>query len=320
MKKSYSAVLVSTAIVGFTLAIGASPAYASNALPANNSLYLLDADGTDMYEMDANGSQTHLDLQLNPIGDGSYDAGALNPLDNRAYVIWNDNPDLVQTCSIDSIDMLGGPARERLQIVNSNVLVGCYAFNIDANGAALLYAFDYTDDLYGIWQIDLTTGAATNRVQIGSELYGFTVAPNGDWYALTDMGRLATINKVTGELTTIVDTTLNDAFECKFDTDGTLWFTNEDGSGLPPYQLYSWRIGDSDYTLQGDTSVDGDPTNGLFGPVFVGYSTEEIAAQAAAAALPNTGLDSAASLWLFVFGAVAVAGGIVAVRVRRRNG
>ncbi len=287
MTKFPHALAAGTAVAVVAVALGASPAFASvNTLPTDNSLYTIDSSG--IYETTASGAQTLLDLQLYS-GAGQFNAGALNPLDNHAYLAFT--PDgLGDVCAIDSVDMLGGTPGPHTLVTGYN-MSDCYGLNVDANGNALIEGINLDDSNHYVWQINLQTGALTNPVQIENELFGFTVSPSGDWVGLVSNGTLVQIDKTTGAFTTLVNTTLTDVYDCKFDSDGTLWFTDEEGSG-PPYQLYSWRSGDTDYTLQGNLSVGGDETNGLYGPVFVGNSTAKIAElEAAKAALPNTGLN-----------------------------
>jgi len=319
MKKKLSVAAVVMATSGIVVA-GISPAQAIavNALPAGDSLYVIDAGGDgSIYETTATGEMTKLSLQIPDISTGgSYPAGALSPIDNSAYLVFVDST----SCAIDKVDLLGGAPAARVPVVSAHPVKDCYGLNIAADGTALIYgSYVESSAVYAIWSIDLTTGVLTNEIDIPSTLYGFTVDPAGDWFGLKSDGHLQGINKVTGQFTQLVNHTLNDVYDCKMDSAGTLWFTNEEGAA--PYQLYSWRVGDADYTLQGDTTVNGLSADGLYGPTFVGTSTQTIAhGGAAEATLPDTGASAIALVATGVIAAGLIAAGALAlIMVRRRQ-
>ena len=315
MNKKLALAAVFTA-VGTFISLGISPALAAtNSLPAGDSLYTIDALGTGVYETTSSGAQTRLTLQLNDRTLGSFPAGAFNPIDHRAYIVF---AHAVGSCGIDSIDLLGGAPHARVPVTNHDTtLIRCYGFDIDSAGNAWISATDSLHSVYAIWKLNLLTGAATDRVVVPEELFGFTVAPDGTWFGIKVNGNLVRIDRTSGAFTTMVSTTLLDTYDITADSASTVWFTDQEGSA--PFQLYSWRNADAGYTMQGDLSVGGLTGAGVFGPIFVGLSTQAIGALGDLPTLAETGLNSAVQAGVVAFGAVLVLAGMVTLGFSRRR-
>ena len=224
-------------------------------------------------------------------------------------------------CYLDQVDPLGGAPAVRVHVQGAEEPFDCFGLNIDAAGNALIYGeWDNSGPwLDSVWKVNLATGALSDRVDIDTSLYGFTVSPDGQWYGLHDDGTLVQIDSTTGSSTLIVATTLDDVYDAKFDSQGTLWFTDNENSNVPPYQLYGWRAGDTDYTLQGDTSIGGDSSVGLFGPTFVGKSTVTIAEEAQDPQLSNTGLNQSVVVSAAIAGVGLVVVGLLSLMLIRRR-
>ena len=304
------------AALGTFMSLGITPALAvTNSLPASNSLYTIDALGTGVYETTSSGAQTRLTLQLNDDTFGSFPAGAFNPIDHRAYIVF---AHAVGSCGIDSIDLLGGAPHARVPVTNHDTtLIRCYGFDIDPAGNAWISATDSLHSVYAIWKLNLLTGAATDRVVVPEELFGFTVAPDGTWFGIKANGNLVRIDSTSGAFTTMVSTTLLDTYDITTDSASTVWFTDQEGSA--PFQLYSWRNPDTGYTMQGDLSVGGLTGAGVFGPIFVGLSTPAISALAQSPSLADTGVDPSLQAGVITLGAGLVVAGMATLVYSRRR-
>ena len=304
-------VLITVALLGFFGVMPANAAGTANTLPTGDALYVVDADGTGIYQTAADGSQIKLDAQMGDFEYGLFAAASYNYVDGFAYLVYTET-EIAYSCYLDKVDLTGASPAVRVPVTNVYPTpYSCFGLNIDVNGNALLSWYD-DDSEYFVSQLDLVTGELSSAVNIDEELYGLTVDPSGAWFGLTSLGHLVSIDSTTGAFTTLVSTDLNDVYDFKMDKNGVAWFTDNPNDN-PPFPLYSWKSGDVEYTDQGDTSVNGDTSAGKFGPTFVGVETKK-------SELPNTGVNARE---VVVTGGISLAaivvGLVVAGSVRRRD-
>lgn len=307
LKKSFVGIaLVFVALIGPVTAVSAA-----NTLPTSDVIYIADSEGSGIYQLDSSGNQVLTSAKVGNLDNGFYGGGSLNPADYYVYLVYNEFE--TESCWLDRVDLAGTEEAVRSILKFNGVqLVACAALSFDSTGQAYIYGTPDDGETGTIFELDLKTMELSNPIAT-DHLYGFAIGPNDTWYGMLNTGKMLEINKTDGS-TQILATVLGggelyDAFDGKFDSEGTFWFSDEEGNG-PPFQLYSWKPGDANFTLQGNMSLDGDVNAALYGPVFVTIPTTEI--QAARDALPkddgkeqlaDTGIDMRLVMWtLYLLG------------------
>ncbi|CAB4574516.1 unannotated protein [freshwater metagenome] len=316
MKRRTLRWVATSAIVAAAIAAAPSAALAAGpyTMPTDQSVYIIDQAGRGVFETKSDGASTKLDVQ---VGFTDIQTGAYNPVDKKIYIVDN------VTFRLGSIDLTGGSFTDIGEVTyGSHSLENAYGLVVKTDGSGRFLGYDNDESNWGVWDLDLTTGVLTNPVWLNGatfdDPYGYAIDPvTGKEYFDTDDDTIVEFNPVSGLVSAAVGTLASNPdgyplWDGKFDTNGVLWVMLADCcAGEYSGELYSWKAGDANLTLQGVANTGSiEPS----GPVVVGLST---------AAIKGTLPDTGASVMLF--GALSVSGvalvglGFAGVIVARRR-
>lgn len=321
----------------FVLATGAPAQAAPPTLPVGDSLYAIACP----YYTDTTVSVTNNQLLIvdpsdatavnRGTGDGGGNATSNSncaagaawdaTTDTAYFVYWTDGYDYPVLATIDLATGATSQIGEFTEAGVANDYITAIA--IGSDGSA--YAIDY--DGYSLFSLDLATGALTeiyDDVDFNEDPYGFAFNPaDGEFYAVDYDGEFYRIDVTDGSVVSLGTPSgfvLDEIYGLAIDGNGVAWFANDEDY-LSEYAAPLWSVDLADFATDAEPSgrieVSGGVvyTESFFIAPFVAAPA---AAEPAAPALAETGVDGALAASLTGFALVSVLLGTAFLVLRRR--